>query len=133
MQMARSLQSLLRFLFSTLAFLLFSACANHHFRVPAEGPPSDAPRYVDLQEEKQIATLHFPPGAYSFYAVDDVGYYYRAPGQIIEHTGSGSVPHKGGIYVDKRNPKNLRGYIYTAGALTHVGNLSRAKYDFRDE
>jgi hypothetical protein len=112
--------------------LLLTACANHHFRVPAEGPPSDAPRYVDLLAEKQIATLHFPPGAYSFYAVDDLGYYYRAPGKIAEHTGGSSILHNGGIYVNKRDPRKLRGYVYLAGALTHVGDLSRARHEFRD-
>jgi len=120
------------FLLSTLAFLLSSACANHHFRVPAEGPPSDAPHYVDLLSEKQVATLHFPPGSYSFYAVDDAGYYYRAPRKIVEHTGGSSILHNGGIFMNKRDPKKLRGYIYLAGALTHVGNLSRTRHEFRD-
>ena len=101
--------------------------------MPEEGPPSTAPRYVELQEEKQIATLHFPAGAYSFYAEDDAGYYYRAPGRIIEHRGRNSVAHQGGLYVNKRNPKRLRGYIYLAGGLTHVGDLSHAHYEFRDE
>jgi hypothetical protein len=100
--------------------------------VPAEGPPGDAPRYVELQEEKQIATLHFPLGVYSFYAEDDVGFYYRAPGKVIEHSSRGSVAHQGGLYLDKRNPKKLRGYIYLAGGLTHVGDLSRVKHAFRD-
>ena len=113
--------------------LLLAACANHNFRVPAEGPPSNAPRSVELQEEKQIATLHFPAGAYSFCAEDDVGFYYRAPGQIIEHRGRSSVAHQGGLYVNKRNLKRLRGYIHLAGGLTHVGDLSHAHYEFRDE
>jgi hypothetical protein len=121
-----------RFLLSTLAFLLFSSCANHHFRVPAEGPTSNAPRYVELFAETQVATLHFPPGAYSFYALDDVGYYYRAPRKIVEHTGGSSVLRDGGIYVNKRNPRKLRGYVYLSGALTHVGDLSRARHQFRD-
>jgi hypothetical protein len=112
--------------------LSLASCANHHFRVPAEGPPSNAPRYVELQEEKQIATLHFPAGAYSFYAEDDVGYYYRAPRQVVEHSGRRSVAHQGGLYLDKRNPKKLRGYIYLAGGLTHVGDLSRVKHEPRD-
>jgi hypothetical protein len=114
------------------AGLLLTSCANHHFRVPAEGPPNNAPRYVNLLRETQVATLHFPPGFYSFYAVDDVGYYYRAPRKIIEHTGGSSVPHDGGIFVNKRDPKRMRGYIYLAGALTHVGNLSRTRHEFRD-
>jgi hypothetical protein len=114
------------------ASLLLTSCANQHFRVPAEGPPSDAPRYVELLSETQVATLHFPPGPYSFYAVDDMGYYYRAPRKILEHTGGGSVPCNGGIFVSKRNPRKLRGYVYLAGALTHVGDLSRARHELRD-
>ncbi len=114
------------------ASLLLTSCANQHFRVPAEGPPSDAPRYVELLSETQVATLHFPPGPYSFYAVDDMGYYYRAPRKILEHTGGGSVPCNGGIFVSKRDPRKLRGYVYLAGALTHVGNLSRARHELRD-
>jgi hypothetical protein len=121
-----------RFLLSNLAFLLCSACANHHFHVPAEGPPSDAPRFVELRADRQVATLHFPAGTYSFYAVDNVGYYYRAPRKIIQRTGGASVPRNGGIFVSKRDPKRLRGYIFFAGALTHVGNLSDAPHEFRD-
>jgi hypothetical protein len=115
-----------------LGIVLFSGCANHHFQVVAEGPPNDAPHYLDLSAGVQIATLHFPPGAYSFYAVDDAGYYYRAPGGIAEHRGARPSLHNGGIYVSKSSPKKLRGYIYIAGSLTHVGNLSHARYQFRD-
>jgi hypothetical protein len=121
-----------RFLLSTLAFLLCCSCANHHFYVPAEGPPSDAPRFVELHADRQIATLHFPAGTYSFYAVDDVGYYYRAPRKIVQHTGGASVPRNGGIFVSKQDPKRLRGYIFFAGALTHVGDLSHAPHEFRN-
>jgi hypothetical protein len=119
-----------RLLLSTFAFLLFSSCANHHFRV--EGPTSNAPRHVELFAETQVATLHFPPGTYSFYALDDVGYYYRAPQKIVQHTGGSSVLRDGGIYVNKRDPRKLRGYVYLSGALTHVGDLSRARHQFRD-
>lgn len=116
------------------ALLLLSSCANHHFRVasPAEGPEADAPRAVELLAEKQIATLHFPPGEYSFYAVDDVGYYYRAPTKIKEHTGGGSIFRNGGIYLSKKNPGKMRGYVYLSGALTHVGDLSRVPHEFRN-
>ena len=120
------------FLGSSLAFLLCSSCANHHFRVLAEGPPGNVPRFVDLERETQIATLHFPRGPYSFYAVDDKGYYYRAPRQIVQRTGGSSVLRNGGIFVNKRNPKKLRGFVFFAGALTHVGNLSHAPHQFKD-
>ena len=127
-----SASTLQRFNLTAASALLFTACANHHFRVPAEGPPSDAPHYVDLISETQVATLHFPPGSYSFYAVDDAGYYYRAPRRIVEHTGGISMLHNGGIFMNKRDPKKLRGYIYLAGALTHVGDLSRVRHELRD-
>jgi hypothetical protein len=127
-----NLSTFQRFNVLAASALLFTACANHHFHVPAEGPPSDAPRCVELFAEKQVATLHFPPGSYSFYAVDDAGYYYRAPRKIVEHTGGSSVLHNGGIFVNKRDANKLRGYIYMAGALTHVGDLSRAPHEFRD-
>ncbi len=107
---------------------LLCSCANPHFRVASEGPPSAAPRAVQLQREKQVANLHFPRGLYAFYAVDDKGLYYRAPRPVLQHEGSRTVSRDGGIFVDKRNPQKLRGYIYFAGALTHVGNLSRTPH-----
>ena len=121
-------------LFSVCASaLLLTACAgSRHFHVVAEGPTSNMPQYVELETGAQVATLHFPPGAYSFYAADDAGYYYSAPRKIVQHRGEGSVLRDGGIYVNKRNPKRLRGYVYIAGALTHVGNLSSTKHEFRD-
>jgi len=125
---------MIRCSFSALLFtFLFCSCGSQHFRVPAAGPPRAAPRYVQLDAETQVATLHFPPGLYSFYAMDDKGYYYRAPRSIIQHTGGRSLPRNGGIFVDKRSLRKLRGYIYYAGALTHVGDLSKAHYAFGDQ
>jgi hypothetical protein len=115
-----------------LSTFLLSSCANHHFRTPAEGPPSDAPRYVELLADEQVGTLHFPTGTYSFYAVDDTGYYYLAPRKIVQHTGGSSVLHKGGIFLNKHHRNKLRGYIFYAGALTHVGDLSSAPHQFHD-
>lgn len=98
--------------------------------IPAEGPAPTA-HYLELESEASAATLHFPAGLYTLYASDSNGYYYRAPRKIIQHTGAGSVSHTGGIYVRKRNPDNLRGYVYIAGALTHVGNFSGVAHQFR--
>jgi hypothetical protein len=98
--------------------------------IPAEGPPPTA-QYLELESEAAAATLHFPAGFYTLYATDSTGYYYRAPRKIIQHTGGGSVPHEGGMYVRKNNPGNLRGYVYIAGALTHVGNFSNVEHRFR--
>jgi hypothetical protein len=120
------------FLFSSFALLLCSGCANHHFQVVAEGPPADAAHYLELSSEAQVATLHFPAGAYSFYAIDDLGYYYRAPRKILEHTSGSFISREGGIYVTKRRPQRLRGYVNMPGGLTHIGNLRRVRYDFRD-
>jgi len=115
-----------------VAFLL-SGCAGgrHLHAVPAEGP-SPVPRYLDLYSEVHAATLHFPAGVYTLNAVDKIGYYYRAPRKIAERLGAGSVWHNGGIFVSKRNPEKLRGYVYRAGALTHVGNFSRVRHDLHD-
>jgi hypothetical protein len=120
------------FLICLSSLLLLSSCANRHFEIVAEGPPRNAPRYVDLLSGVQVATLHLPAGSYSFYAVDDLGYYYRAPRQILERTAGASVFHDGGLYVSKKAPKRVRAYVYRAGAITHVGNVSRARYEFRD-
>jgi hypothetical protein len=42
------------------------------------------------------------------------------------------VSREGGVFVSKRNPKKLRGYVFWTGALTHVGNFSRKKHQFHD-
>jgi hypothetical protein len=121
-----------RFLLSTLAFLLSSCAGTRHFHaVPAEGPPPTA-QYIELKRETQVATLHFPSGVYSLSAEDDAGYYYRAPRKIVQRSVANSVSRNGGIFVSKRDPRKLRGYVYYAGTLTHVGNLSHARHEFRD-
>jgi hypothetical protein len=119
------------FLLSTLAFALCSCAGSSHPRVitPSEGVST--PKYIELGSEVRIATLHFPAGVYTLNAEDKIGYYYRAPRKIVEHIGGGA-PLDGGIFVSKRNSQKLRGYVYRAGAITHVGNLSRARYQFRD-
>jgi hypothetical protein len=91
---------------------------------PSEGPPTR--RYLQLYSEKQIATLHFPAGIYTLNAVDKIGYYYRAPRKVRE----GYAWRDGGIFVSKRDPEKLRGYIFRAGTITHVGNLSRVQHRF---
>jgi hypothetical protein len=121
-----------RFNALTIALLLTSCAGSRHFHpIPAEGPPA-VPRYLELRSETQVATLHFPAGLYSLYATDDAGYYYAAPRKIAEHRGRGGVSHNGGIFVNKRNQSKLRGYIFLAGGLTHIGNLSRAEHEFRN-
>ena len=127
------LRSLQVFLLSTLAFLLSSCAGSSHPRAitPSEGPSSA--RYLEIYSELHAATLHFPAGVYTLNAVDKIGYYYRAPRKIAEHFGGGSFCREGGIFVSKRNPQKLRGYVFRAGTITHVGNFSRAKHRFRNE
>jgi hypothetical protein len=116
-----------------LAFLLSSCAGSSHPRLitPSEGPSSS--RYLEIYSELHAATLHFPAGVYTLNAVDKIGYYYRAPRKIAEHFGGGSFWREGGIFVSKRNPQKLRGYVFRAGTITHVGNFSRAKHRFRDQ
>ncbi len=115
-----------------VAFLLFGCAGSSHPRAipPSEGPPNR--QYLELYSDVHVATLHFPAGVYTLNAVDKIGYYYGAPRKIAEHIGAGSAWHNGGIFVSKRNPAKLRGYVYRAGALTHVGNFPHAKHELHD-
>jgi len=121
------------FLLCTSYFLLSGCAGSSHPRLitPSEGPTSL--RYLEIYSEQRAATLHFPAGVYTLNAADKIGYYYRAPGKIAERTGSGSLWRDGGIFVSKRNPQKLRGYVFRAGTITQVGNFSRAKHLFRDQ
>ncbi len=74
---------------------------------------------------------HFPAGLYVLAAVDDKGYYYRAPRKIVQHSWSGGLGHDGGLFVSRRDRRKIR-HVIMPGALTHVGNLSSADYAFRD-
>ena len=116
-----------------LALLILGCAGSSRPRVvtPSEGVPT--PRYLKIYSEPHVATLHFPAGVYTLNAVDKIGYYYRAPRQIAEHVGGGSLGREGGIFVSNRDPRKLRGYVYRAGTVTHVGNLSHVRHQFRDE
>ncbi|MEY2479820.1 MAG: hypothetical protein QOI04_747 [Verrucomicrobiota bacterium] len=114
-----------------LLTLLLSSCANHHFQVIKDSRELRAPAYIDMPREQRVATLHFPAGSYYLYASDDVGYYYRAPRKIIEHTAGGSLFHNGGIYVQRNNPHKMRGYVFLPGGLTHVGHLAPPRHDLQ--
>src|SRR5437016_13671006 len=121
------------FLLSTLAFFLSSCAGSSHTRLVTPSEGISTPRYLEIYSELHAATLHFPAGVYTLNAADKIGYYYRAPRKIAEHTGGGSFWREGGIFVSKRNPQKLRGYVYRAGTITHVGNFSRAQRRFREE
>ena len=117
------------FLILNFSFLLVACAGSPHPQLisPSEGPATR--RYLQLDGEKQIATLHFPSGIYTLNAADKIGYYYRAPRKIRE----GGVWLDGGIFVSKKDPRKLRGYVYRLGTVTHVGNLSHARYHFVGE
>ncbi len=116
-----------------LALLVTSCTGGKHFEIVAEGPPSGMPQYVVVTKATQIATLHFPPGSYPFYARDDRGYYYRSPHPILERVAGGAYPLKGGVYVLRQKPSVVRPFVYRAGALTHVGRLKYGTYEFQNE
>ena len=121
---------------ASLLALLFALCLtgcaggrNYH-DIPGEGP-AGVPRFVEIEKPVSVSTMHFPPGQYSLTAEDDAGYYYAAPRRITG-TSVGSRGRAGGVYVDKRNPKKMRGYVDWAGQRTHLGNFSRVKHEFHD-
>src|SRR4051812_7728457 len=106
-----------RFFLLVTCYLSLLGCAgSSHPRLvtPSEGP-GGTPRYLQPYREKQIATLHFPAGIYTLNAADKIGYYYRAPRRIGEHAGGGSMGREGGIFVSKRDPNKLRGYVWRGG------------------
>ena len=88
-------------------------------------------RFVELRSDTSAGTIHFLRGLYSLDSEDQRGYYYRAPVKVYERSFSGRIAHDGGIFVSRRNPRNLRGYVVMPYGVTHVGNLSGADYQFR--
>ena len=115
------------------ALSLLGCAGSPHPRAVGLNETSTSPRYLEVYQELRAATLHFPAGVYTLNAADKIGYYYRAPRKIAEHAGTGSLGREGGIFVSKRNPEKLRGYVFRAGTITHVGNFSGAKHHFADE
>lgn len=124
-------RSLTRLASLTVAFLLTSCAAepqSHALRAErAVGPP----RFIQLDEEPSISTIHFPRGIYSLDSSDAEGYYYRAPRRLIAHSFGGFNPQDGGIFVSKRSGGRMSGYVVWAGGVTKIGNLSRSRHQFR--
>jgi hypothetical protein len=124
-----------RGLFLTLTVLVaatfLSSCGGTDRRQPVNPATTASPPFIELRTETHATTIHFPPGLYSLQSEDNHGYYYRAPGKVYERTYYGRLPHDGGIFVSKGNQRKLRGYVVMPGGMTHVGNLSRADYQFR--
>jgi hypothetical protein len=115
-----------------VALLLVSCGGSRNFRATNAAATRSTPPYLELRSTPSAATLHFPSGVYVLDAVDDNGYYYRAPRKIFQHSFSGGRQYDGGIFVAKRDNRKLRGYVILPGGLTHVGNFSHADYQFRD-
>jgi hypothetical protein len=115
-----------------LAALLLTGCGGTDRRqsISPAGTTS-VPPYLELRKKISPGTLHFPTGLYVLDSEDGNGYYYRAPRKIIQRSFAGGYPRDGGIFVSKRDQRKLRGYVIMPGGLTHVGNLSRADYEFR--
>lgn len=88
-------------------------------------------RFLELRSDTSAGTIHFPRGLYSLESEDHHGYYYRAPAKVYQRSFSGGLRYDGGIFVSRRDQRKLRGYVVMPGGLTHVGNLSRADYQFR--
>jgi hypothetical protein len=109
---------------ATCAAGLVSCAAHERFATP--------PRVLEVYSERRVATLHFPRGTYLLASEDRHGYYYEAPGGVIENTAAGRVRRKGGIFVSKRDRNKLRGYVLMPYGMTHVGSLSRVEHEFRE-
>jgi len=114
-----------------LSTLLLSCGGSQRPRAVDAANVGNVPQFIELRREVRANTLHFPAGVYSLSASDKIGYYYRAPHKIAQHTASSSIKRDGGLFVSKRNRAKLRGYIYLGGGIVHVGNFSRADYTFR--
>ena len=112
--------------------MAFSGCGGTDRRHAVNPAATTAARFLELRTATSAGTIHFPRGLYSLDTEDRNGYYYRAPVKVTQHSFGGSYPHDGGIFVSKRNQRKLRGYVMMPGGITHVGNLSRADYQFRD-
>jgi len=112
--------------------LLLTGCGGTDRRQSVDpAATSSTPPYIELRSKISAGTLYFPPGLYTLDSEDHKGYYYRAPRKVHLRSFSGRLPYDGGIFVSKRNQRKLRGYVIMPYGLTHVGNLSRADYEFR--
>ena len=109
------------------AALLLTSCASRPVRQFAAPPQT-----LELHESPSRGTLHFPRGTYTFESEDNTGYYYRAPRSVRQHSFGGSYPHDGGIFVLKRDPQRIRGYIVLYGERRKMGNLSDTRHEFRE-
>lgn len=106
--------------------MLLASCAS----APPDRRP--VPRAIELLDEPQISTFHFPRGVYVLADSDASGFYYAAPRHVIKHGFPGSLPYRGGIFVQREDHRKIRGYVIWAGGRTKIGNLAHANYQFRE-
>ena len=111
--------------------ILASGCGGTDRRHAVNPSATTAARFVELRSEISAGTIHFPRGLYSLDTEDQNGFYYRAPGKVYQRAFAGRYPRDGGIFVSKRDPRKLRGYVIMPSGITHVGNLSGSDYQFR--
>lgn len=122
----------MRLVFSLLVAGLLAGCARDRpLRTIHAAESVPVPRYIELEREQSIATVHFPPGLYSLDSADHTGYYYRGPRRLRRNSAAGAVTEEGGLFLSGSN-RRLRGYIVWAGGRTKLGNLSKAPHSFRD-
>ena len=130
--MRRLFRKLAPAFFAGLIMLLLSGCGGTDRRQPVNPTAnSTAAPFIELRSNTSAGTIHFLRGLYPLDSEDRNGYYYRAPAKVYQHVAGGSVKHDGGIFVSKRDQRKLRGYVIMPAGITHVGNLSRADYQFR--
>ena len=121
----QSRPSLTRYLIAIIAMGL-TGCAT-------PPPVAYTPRqHLELRSSPAVSTIHFPAGVYVLSSEDNSGFYYAAPGGVVKHSFAGPQRYDGGLFLDRRNPRKLRGYIIWAGGVTKIGDLSRQPYSFRD-
>ena len=115
--------------------LLLVSCAGSMHPQPIStnnAAATPAPRFVVVSREIKVSHLHFPTGTYRLHSSDNIGYYYRTPRGVVQNAAGGPMLRDGGIFVSKRDPKKIRGYVILAGGVTHVGNLSRMHLRFQN-
>jgi hypothetical protein len=111
--------------------VVLTGCGGTDRRQVVNPAGTTAAPFLELRAEISAGTIHFSPGLYRLETEDAHGYYYQAPGKVHQRSFAGRMPYDGGIFVSKRDPRKLRGYVMMPGGLTHVGNLSGANYQFR--
>jgi hypothetical protein len=117
---------------AVIALSILTACGGSpHPRPISNAAATGASAAIELRSEVHANHLYFPAGSYALVASDKIGYYYRSPRKVLQHTVANSFPREGGLFVSKRDRTKIRGYIYLGGAITHVGNFSHADYAFR--